>query len=148
VQLQNLLIFFIILKSPLSDIVDFICALFGICQVNALIHCYVAARRIVTVYDLEAEVCKNEGIGKFEELGLGPFLQHPLVIHYFLAAADSLMVPKLSSEEIIIFLQKFVDKSQKKITLEEFLDYLVEQLSVSGKEKLGVRVQSLGYVFV
>jgi hypothetical protein len=26
------------------------------------------------------------------------------------------------------------------------LDYLAEQKSVSGKEKLGVRVQSLGYV--
>jgi dihydroxyacetone kinase len=39
-----------------------------------------------------------------------------------------------------------VDKSKKKITVEDFLDHLSEQKSVSGKEKLGVRVQSLGYV--
>ncbi|GJM96964.1 hypothetical protein PR202_ga13848 [Eleusine coracana subsp. coracana] len=123
---------------------EFIWALLYICQVNTFIHCYVAARKIVTVHDLEVEICKNEGVEKFEELGLGPFLQHPLVVHYFAASADLSMVPKLSSEEVISFLHKFMDNSTKKITVEEFLDYLVEQFSVSGKEKLGVRVQSLG----
>ena len=62
--------------------------------------------------------------------------------------SDLSKVPKLSSEEIISFLLKFVDKSKKKITVEDFLDHLSEQKSVSGKEKLGVRVQSLGYVSV
>ncbi|KAK8443907.1 hypothetical protein SEVIR_9G047900v4 [Setaria viridis] len=113
-------------------------------KVNAFIHCYVAARKIVTVYDLEVEICKNEGVLQFEELGLGPFLQHPLVGHYFAVPSDLSMMPKLSSEEIINVLQKFVDNSKKKITVEDFLNYLSEQKSVSGKEKLGVRVQSLG----
>uniref|UniRef100_A0A804M5T2 Protein NO VEIN C-terminal domain-containing protein n=1 Tax=Zea mays TaxID=4577 RepID=A0A804M5T2_MAIZE len=113
-------------------------------KVNAFIHCYVAARKIVTVYDLEVEICKNEGVVQFEELGLGPFLQHPLVAHYFLVPADLSVVPKLCSEEIINTLLKFVDKSKKKITIEDFLNHLAEKKSVSGKEKLGVRVQSLG----
>ncbi|KAG8098632.1 hypothetical protein GUJ93_ZPchr0013g37538 [Zizania palustris] len=112
-------------------------------KVNTFIHCYVAARKIVSVYDLDAEICKNEGVGQFEELGLGPFLQHPLVVHYFSAPADLSMVPKLSSEEIINWLQKFMDSSKKKISVDNFLDYLAEQKSVSGKEKLGVRIQSL-----
>jgi hypothetical protein len=117
--------------------------------VNAFVHCYVAARKIVTVYDLEVEICKNEGIVQFEELGLGPFLQNPLVGHYFAVPSDLSVVPKLSSEEIINVLQKFVDNSKgQKITVEDFLNYLSEQKSVSGKEKLGVRVQSLGYVLV
>lgn len=134
--------------SPLFAVFDLIWALLYICQVNTFIHCYVAARKIITVHDLEVEICKNEGIEKFEELGLGPFLQHPLVVHYFSVSADLSMVPKLSSREVIGFLQKFMDNSKKKITVEGFLDYLVEQLSVSGKEKLGVRVHSLGYVLV
>lgn len=113
------------------------------CQVNTFIHCYVAARKIVSVYDLESEICKNESIGQFEELGLGPFLQHPLVAHYFSVPADLSLVPKLSSDEIINWLQKFMDNSKKKITVENFLDYLAEQKSVSGKENLGVRIQSL-----
>jgi hypothetical protein len=114
--------------------------------VNTFIHCYVAARKIVSIHDLEVEICKNEGIGQFEELGLGPFLQHALVAHYFSVPADLSKVPKLSSEDIINCLQKFIDNSKKKVTAESFLDYLAEQKSVSGKEKLGVRVQSLGYV--
>ncbi|RLN43112.1 uncharacterized protein C2845_PM01G23040 [Panicum miliaceum] len=109
-------------------------------KVNAFVHCYVAARKIVTISDLEVEICKNEGVGQFEELGLGPFLQHPLVAHYFSVPSDLSKVPKLSSEEVISVLQKFVDKSKKKITVEDFLDHLSEQKSVSGKEKLGVRV--------
>nr|AAO72367.1 unknow protein [Oryza sativa Japonica Group] len=108
-------------------------------KVNTFIHCYVAARKIVSVYDLESEICKNESIGQFEELGLGPFLQHPLVAHYFSVPADLSLVPKLSSDEIINWLQKFMDNSKKKITVENFLDYLAEQKSVSGKENLGAR---------
>lgn len=125
---------------------DFTWTWFVVCQVNTFIHCYVAARKIVSIHDLEVEICKNEGIGQFEELGLGPFLQHPLVAHYFFVPADLSKVPKLSSEEIISCLQKFIDNSKEKVTAESFLDYLAEQKSVSGKEKLGVRVQSLGYV--
>ncbi|KAJ1293140.1 hypothetical protein BS78_01G045100 [Paspalum vaginatum] len=113
-------------------------------KVNAFIHCYVAARKIVTAYDLEVEICKNEGVERFEELGLGPFLQHPLVAHYFSVPADLSMAPKLCSEEIINALLKCVDNSKKKMTVEDFLDYLAKQKSVSGKEKLGVRIQSLG----
>uniref|UniRef100_A0ACD6AAF5 Uncharacterized protein n=1 Tax=Avena sativa TaxID=4498 RepID=A0ACD6AAF5_AVESA len=113
-------------------------------KVNTFIHCYVAARKIVSIHDLEVEICKNEGVVQFEELGLGPFLQHPLVAHYFLVPADLSKVPKLSSEDIINCLQKFIDNSKEKVTAESFLDYLAEQKSVSGKEKLGVRVQSLG----
>ncbi|KAM0899026.1 hypothetical protein ACQ4PT_021575 [Festuca glaucescens] len=112
--------------------------------VNTFIHCYVAARQIVSIHDLEVEICKNEGIRQFEELRLGPFLQHPLVVHYFLVPADLSKVPKLSSEDIINCLQKFIDNFKEKVTAESFLDYLAEQKSVSGKEKLGVRVQSLG----
>ncbi|KAM0899030.1 hypothetical protein ACQ4PT_021575 [Festuca glaucescens] len=104
------------------------------------------ARQIVSIHDLEVEICKNEGIRQFEELRLGPFLQHPLVVHYFLVPADLSKVPKLSSEDIINCLQKFIDNFKEKVTAESFLDYLAEQKSVSGKEKLGVRVQSLGRI--
>lgn len=111
---------------------------------NSFIHCYVAARKIVTVYDLEVEICKNEGVMQFEELGLGPFLQHPLVAHYFLVPADLSVVPKLASEEVFNVLLKYMDNAKKRITIVDFLNHLAEKKSVSGKEKLGVRVQSFG----
>lgn len=101
------------------------------------------------MYDLEVAICKNEAIGKFEELELGPFLQHPLVQHYFSVSSDTTEVFKINSEEIITLLSKFIDKCKNKVykvEVDEFLDFISKKRSVSGKEKLGIRIQSLGYV--
>lgn len=107
-------------------------------------------------------ICKNEGVEQFEELELGPLLRHPLVLHYFSVKSDVTEVFKITTEEIISFLWKFVcktyskksrkdkaigkKKKDKAIGAEEFLDFIATKRSVADKEKLGVRVQSLGYV--
>lgn len=70
-------------------------------QVNAFVHCFVGVQRITSLYDLEVAICKNEGVDDFEELGLGPFLRHPLVIHYFSLRSDVTQVYKITTEEII-----------------------------------------------
>jgi hypothetical protein len=104
------------------------------------------------LYDLEVAICKNEGVEQFEELELGPLLRHPLVLHYFSVKSDVTEVFKITSEEIISFLWKFICRTYKKkskskaIKVEEFLDFIAEKRSVAGKEKLGVRVESLWYV--
>ncbi|KAJ6836182.1 uncharacterized protein M6B38_326795 [Iris pallida] len=114
-------------------------------KVNAFIHCFVGAQKIVSLHDLEVALCKNEGIERFEELGLGPLSRHPLSKHYFSIPSDSKVVFKISSDEIIASLNTFMDKSHKQtIDAEGFLDFLAEQKSVSTKDKLGVRIQSLG----
>lgn len=119
---------------------------FGI-QINAFIHCFVAVRRITSLHDLEVAICNNEAIGKFEELGLGPFLRHPLVQHYFSVNSDTTEVFKITSEEIIALLCEFMDTCKNKdIKVDEFLYFISKKRSVSGKEKLGIRIQSLGYV--
>ena len=97
------------------------------------------------MYDLEAAICKNESIEWFEELGLGPLYRHPLAQHYFFIPSDSTDIFKISSEDIISSLCSFMKKCNKRvISAEEFLDFLAEQKSVTGKEKLGVRIRSLG----
>lgn len=101
------------------------------------------------MYDLEVAICKNEAIGKFEELELGPFLRHPLVQHYFSVNSDTTEVFKITSEEIITLLSRFIDKCKNKdykVEVDEFLDFISKKRSVSDKEKLGIRIQSLGYV--
>lgn len=115
-------------------------------QVNTFIHCFVAAHQITSLYDLEAEICKNEGIQRFDELRLGPLSCYPLVVHYFSVNSESVEVFKISTEEIIGFLHTFMSKSKTKINVEEFLDFVAKEKSVAKKEKLGVRIQSLGYV--
>ncbi|KAH7521674.1 hypothetical protein FEM48_Zijuj07G0058000 [Ziziphus jujuba var. spinosa] len=114
-------------------------------KINAFINCFVAVRRITSLYDLEVAICDNEAIGQFEELELGPFLRHPLVQHYFSVNLDTTEVFKITSEEIIALLNRFMYSSKNKdIKVDEFLDFICKKRSVSGKEKLGIRIQSLG----
>jgi len=117
-------------------------------KVNAFVHCFVGVRRITSLYDLELAICKNEGVDSFEELGLGPFLRHPLVIHYFSVRSDVAEVCKVTSEEIIQFLSEFLDISKAKavVGVEEFLEFIAKKRSVESMELLGIRIQNLGYV--
>lgn len=115
---------------------------------NAFIHCFVNSRGITSLYDLELAICKNEGIELFEELGLGPLVRHPLVEHYFSVPPNVTEVFKITSEDIICYLQEFMGKNKRKmIMVQEFLDFIAVQKAVKCKEMLGVRIRSLGYVF-
>lgn len=115
-------------------------------KVNAFVHCFVGVRRITSLYDLELAICKNEGVDSFEELGLGPFLRHPLVIHYFSVRSNVAEVCKITSEEIIQFLSEFLDVSKAKavVGVEEFLEFIAKKRSVESMELLGIRIQNLG----
>ncbi|KAI7727546.1 hypothetical protein M8C21_003850, partial [Ambrosia artemisiifolia] len=52
-------------------------------KVNSYIHRFVGVQTIKSVRDLEIAICESEGVTSFAELGLGPILKHPLVVHYF-----------------------------------------------------------------
>lgn len=92
-------------------------------------------------------ICKNEGIKKFEELELGPFLRHPLVLHYFSVNCDVTEVFKITTRGIIVYLSEYLDTHKKKdINVDEFLNFIAKKRSLASKEKLGVRIQNLGYV--
>lgn len=114
-------------------------------QVNAFIHCFVGVRRITSLYDLDFAICENQGVDRFEELGMGPLLQNPLVEHYFLVPSDATEIFKITSEEIISSLIDYMHICpDPEIRVEDFLNFLAKQKSVSVREKLGIRIQSLG----
>lgn len=117
-------------------------------QINAFINCFVGVWKITTLSDLEIAICKNEGIQQFEELELGPLIRHPLVNHYFCVSSDSAGVFKISSQEILTFLTEFMDTHDgEEVKADELLDFIAKKRLVDSKEKLHVRIQSLGYVF-
>ena len=92
-------------------------------------------------------ICKNEGVEQFEELELGPLVRHPLVVHYFSVSSDVTEVFKITTEEIISCFCEFMDTHKgKEIDVKEFLDFIAKKRSVTSREKLSVRIQSLGYV--
>ncbi|XP_019169401.1 PREDICTED: uncharacterized protein LOC109165195 [Ipomoea nil] len=114
-------------------------------KINAFIHCFVGARRITTLHDLEIAICNTEGVERFEDLELGPLVKHPLIIHYFSLSADATEVYRITSEEIVSLLSEFMDiNKQRYVEIEELLDFIAKKKFVTTKEKLGVRIQSLG----
>ncbi|KAG1335020.1 hypothetical protein COCNU_03G011390 [Cocos nucifera] len=114
-------------------------------KVNAFIHCFVSVRRMTSVHDLDVEICRSEGVEQFEELGLGALLHQLLVQHYFSVPSDASEVCKITVEDLISRLSVFLYRAKnKEITVEEFLDFLVQKYSVATRENLGVRIQSLG----
>uniref|UniRef100_A0A0D3C8H1 Protein NO VEIN C-terminal domain-containing protein n=2 Tax=Brassica oleracea var. oleracea TaxID=109376 RepID=A0A0D3C8H1_BRAOL len=113
-------------------------------KIYAFIHCFVGARGIVTLHDLEVAVCRNEFVDCFDDLKLGPLLRHPLVLLYFPSISGSTGSVQITSEEIISFLDSYLSTyGMDDVKLDDFLDYVAEKKSVIGKEKLGVRIQSL-----
>ncbi|KAJ8547079.1 hypothetical protein K7X08_010665 [Anisodus acutangulus] len=114
-------------------------------KINAFIHCFVGVQRITTLYDLEVAMCKNDGVEQFEELELGPLVKHPLIIQYFSINPDVSEVFRITSEEIMSFLSKFMDADiSRKVQIDEFLNFITEKKSAGTRENLCVRIQSLG----
>ncbi|ANM59242.1 no vein-like protein [Arabidopsis thaliana] len=113
-------------------------------KIIAFIHCFIGARGIVTLHDLEVAICQNEFVGCFDDLGLGPLLQHPLVLLYFPSVYCSTAPVKITSEEIISLLDSYLNTYDiDDVKLDEFLDFVAEAKAVTSKEKLGVRIQNL-----
>ncbi|KAL3506423.1 hypothetical protein ACH5RR_031805 [Cinchona calisaya] len=113
-------------------------------KVNTFIHCHVGVRSITTLYDLELAVCENEGVEQFEELKLGPLVRQPLVKHYFSVGSDIKDACRITSKEIISYLYAILKTSfRKEVRIDELLDFISEKRSTS-REKLNVRIESLG----
>lgn len=95
------------------------------------------------------EICENEGVMTFEKLELGPLLRHPLVLRYFSLNSNVTEVFKITSDDIIAHLHEYMDShTNKRIPADEFLDFVADKLAATSKERLGVRIQSLTYVFL
>lgn len=125
----------------------FFFGLFTFLKINAFIHCFVAVRRITSLYELEVAICESEGVEQFEELELGPLVRHPLAVHYFSVTPNLTEAYKIGTEDIITYLCEFIcTHKRKEIKVDTFLDFISEKQSVSCREVLCVRVQNLGYV--
>ncbi|KAL9142499.1 hypothetical protein ABFS82_14G173500 [Erythranthe guttata] len=111
-------------------------------KVNSFIHCFVGVQRITTLYDLEVAICDSEGVRRFEELELGPLLQHPLVQHYFSVGSDVAEVFKITTQEVISYLGLLIWRN-KNITPDDLLDFISKRKK-QVKETLCLRIQSLG----
>eukprot|EP00252_Welwitschia_mirabilis_P009867 TRINITY_DN2277_c0_g1_i3.p1 TRINITY_DN2277_c0_g1~~TRINITY_DN2277_c0_g1_i3.p1 ORF type:complete len:327 (+),score=46.81 TRINITY_DN2277_c0_g1_i3:186-1166(+) len=113
-------------------------------KINAFIHCYVGSIRIATLWELNKEICKQEGVSRFEDLGLGQLLGQPIIDHYFAPATDATDVFKISVKQVVSHLYDFLDINEgSDIILEEFLSYMCKKEAVPSPAHLCIRIQSL-----
>jgi hypothetical protein len=49
-------------------------------RISTTIAAYTAIRSLRTFHELQRELCRQEGVAAYVELGLGPLTQHPLVV--------------------------------------------------------------------
>lgn len=100
---------------------------------------------ITSLHDLDIAICKNQGVDRFEDLGMGPLLRNPLVEHYFSVPKDATEIFKISSEDIISSLVDYMHICPRpEIRVEDFLNFIAKQKSVAVRERLGIRIRSLG----
>lgn len=54
---------------------------------------------------------------------------------------------RITSVEVISFLAEYMNADKRRrVDIDEFLNFIAEKKSIGTTEKLGVRIQSLGYV--
>ncbi|KAL7083731.1 hypothetical protein ACP275_14G180900 [Erythranthe tilingii] len=111
-------------------------------KVNSFIDCFVGVQSITSLYELEVAICDSEGVQRFEELELGPLLQHPLVRHYFSVGSDVAQVFKITTQEVISYLSLLILKSNKKITPDDLLDFISKRMKQK-KETLCIRIEKI-----
>ncbi|KAG0569647.1 hypothetical protein KC19_6G104700 [Ceratodon purpureus] len=111
-------------------------------KVNANIHAHIAAKRITTLHDLGCELTQEEGVSKFEDLGIGPLLLHPLVVRYFTPPDEVLPI---TTDEVMQNLADYIgDSNYNRVELDDFMGHLQRIHKAPTRLHLGVRIQTLG----
>ncbi|GET85958.1 hypothetical protein, conserved [Leishmania tarentolae] len=73
-------------------------------RLTSIVMAAISTRAIVTVHELEEQICAQEGVDRFAELGLGAGLQVlPVVQEYFQLRSNSTVFP-VRARDVIIFL--------------------------------------------
>lgn len=105
-----------------------------------LLECYIAARHITTLHDMEREVVSMEGVKSYLDLGLGRLQDNFVVKQYFPGAVK---VFRITTADVLQQLCNYMKaKAIKDVNESEFLKYLAEAKSQS-PQHLGVLLRNV-----
>ncbi|XP_045191511.2 uncharacterized protein LOC123548375 [Mercenaria mercenaria] len=116
-------------------------------KINVYIIAFVKTRSICTLHELKdalKEYATDDG--DFSSLKTGPLQRFPVVYQQFRFPPDQAEIPEITSMDILDHFSDFLNKNglwTKKLELEPFMDYLVENYSAENAYMLGVRIRSL-----
>lgn len=82
---------------------------------------------------------------EFEDLCLGPLVRQPLVYKYFKFPPNQ-EPPDITTLKVMKYLKQFMNDKKlwaARVDMQEFLEYLTEQISCTSPYELGVRIESI-----
>lgn len=117
------------------------------CRVNLYIQMFIKTRAICTVHELSQclkEFAPNRQ--EFETLRLGPLNKMPLVYENFFVPPNK-EICEIETADVLEYLRCFLTENDlwtnHKVTIEDFLKYMMEKRGFSTPYELGVRLKSL-----
>lgn len=113
-------------------------------RIDELIKVYCFYTPVTSVHELGVALAYSEKASSYEELHLGPLIQHPRVRDYFKPPEDLECAPEITVHQLHGHLTKMVDKSKRgsKHTLEEYLEFVRKKQGLESVAHLCVRIQS------
>lgn len=116
-------------------------------KINAYLLTFVKTRSICTLHELKISLQDYaQGRGDFSLLRVGPLQRFPLVYQYFQFPPDMAEIPEITSMEILDHFHNYMSHNNlwtKRLELEPFMEYLVQEYSANSTYQLGVRIRSL-----
>ena len=119
-------------------------------RINSRVLAAVSTRPVVTLYELEREMCLIESVSSFRELRLGETLLHlPIVQQYFQLQPPS-AVPSVTSADFIWFLKH--DANAQAVVVaggdaQSLMNQFAKLCGVSGNpRKVGVHIQNIEWL--
>eukprot|EP01012_Entosiphon_sulcatum_P043353 TRINITY_DN5764_c0_g1_i2.p1 TRINITY_DN5764_c0_g1~~TRINITY_DN5764_c0_g1_i2.p1 ORF type:complete len:2678 (+),score=447.44 TRINITY_DN5764_c0_g1_i2:1203-9236(+) len=112
-------------------------------ELDPFISALLAVRPILTAHDLLLEILEWRRVQKFEDLGLGPFLRHPLVVRAFSPPPGTNEVPNISTEDVVRELDAYRQQRRGRVEVVSFMQHLGRRFARDPLQLL-VRVTALG----
>ena len=116
-------------------------------KIHTYILGFIKTRSICTLHELREslrEYVPNRE--DFSKLKVGPLQRSPVVYEQFKFPPDQAEIPEITSIDVLEHFRNFLTKKNlwtTRLTLEPFMDYLVEQYNAENAYFLGIRIMSL-----
>lgn len=111
-------------------------------RIEQFIKVYCMFTPISTLHDLGIVLARMEGVNHYDDLLLGPLVKHPRIKDYFKPPEDIQYPPAITLYMLHNYLRDILTRSKKKISFNEYLEYVCRKQNIDDKEHLCIRICS------
>ena len=116
-------------------------------SINAFVACSERLLSFITLFELENMIARNCERKAFSELYVGPLYKNEVVQKIFNLPPDFQVILQITFGDLFTKLEKYLTEFRlwdKKVDKEKFIEYMMKEYDVDNKEKLGIKIVSIG----